>query len=173
MPKRTSDGTPADSGCCIRTCKTDSQEGYLSLTDIACSRSPDPLVTVHNWLRSRDAVEFLGEWEIYHNPAFDPIAFAAVKSEAGRNAYVFSVQRWNEELRGIGLVSKSGRDGGIYAHVDIAYDFALWLSPEFRLHALQDYKRLKRGENRRLSEDWDLKGEIAQLRDHIPMDAIQ
>ena len=152
----------------------DFKNEYVSLTDIARYRSSDPRITIHNWLRGRDIVEFLGLWEILHNPDFKRIEFDTFKSDAGTNAYVFSIKQWNDELGGIGILTKSGRyGGGIYAHMDIALEFASWISPEFKLYIIKDYKRLKNDENSRLSLDWNLNREIAKLNYSIHTDAIR
>lgn len=120
----------------------DYQNEYISLTDIARHRSIDPRVTIHNWLRSRDVVEFLGLWEILNNPDFKRIDFDTFKKDAGANAFVFSIKKWVDELNAIGLISKSGRyGGGIFAHIDIAFEFASWISPEFKLYIIKDYQR--------------------------------
>lgn len=153
---------------------TDFENEYVSLTDIAKYRSIDPRVTIHNWLRGRDIVEFLGLWEALHNPDFKRIEFDTFKEDAGTNAYVFSIKKWNKELGAIGLITKSGRyGGGIYAHMDIALEFASWISPEFKLYIIKDYKRLKTEENSRLSLNWNLNREIAKLNYRIHTDAIK
>lgn len=153
---------------------TDFQNEYVSLTDIARYRSIDPRVTIHNWLRGRDIVEFLGLWEALHNPDFKRIEFDTFKANAGSNAFVFSIKKWNEELGAIGLLTKSGRyGGGIYAHMDIALEFASWISPEFKLYIIKDYKRLKANESSRLSLNWNLNREIAKLNYRIHTDAIK
>lgn len=147
---------------------------YISLTDIARHRSIDPRITIHNWLRSRDVVEFLGLWEILNNPDFKRIDFDTFKKDAGANAFVFSIKKWEEELHAIGLLSKSGRyGGGIYAHIDIAFEFASWISPEFKLYIIKDYQRLKHDENSRLSLTWNLNREISKLNYRIHTDAIK
>ncbi|MBE5888856.1 MAG: KilA-N domain-containing protein [Lachnospiraceae bacterium] len=147
---------------------------YISLTDIARHRSIDPRITIHNWLRSRDVVEFLGLWESLNNPDFKRIEFDTFKKDAGANAFVFSIKKWEEELHAIGLVSKSGRyGGGIYAHIDIAFEFASWISPEFKLYIIKDYQRLKHDENSRLSLTWNLNREISKLNYRIHTDAIK
>ena len=129
-----------------------SPNSYLDL-----QKSSDPRITIHNWLRGRDIVEFLGLWEALHNPDFKRIDFDAFKENAGTNAFVFSIKKWNEELGAVGLLTKSGRyGGGIYAHMDIALEFASWLSPEFKLYIIKDYKRLKYNENSHLSLGWNL-----------------
>lgn len=153
---------------------TDFENEYVSLTDIAKYRSTDPRITIHNWLRGRDIVEFLGLWEALHNPDFKRIDFDTFKENAGTNAFVFSIKKWNEELGAVGLLTKSGRyGGGIYAHMDIALEFASWLSPEFKLYIIKDYKRLKYGENSRLSLNWNLNREISKLNYRIHTDAIK
>ena len=153
---------------------TDYEKEYISLTDIARHRSIDPRVTIHNWLRSRDVVEFLGLWEVLNNPTFKRIDFDTFKQDAGANAFVFSIKKWEKDLNAIGLVSKSGRyGGGIYAHVDIAFEFASWISPEFKLYIIKDYQRLKHDENSRLSLNWNLNREISKLNYRIHTDAIK
>lgn len=152
---------------------TDFKNEYISLTDIAKYRSIQPSITIHNWLRGRDVVEFLGLWESLHNPEFKLIEFDKFKKDAGTNAYVFSIKDWTENLGAIGLKSKSGRYGGIYAHIDIAFEFASWISPEFKLYIIKDYQRLKYDENSRLSLSWNLNREVAKLNYRIHTDAIQ
>ena len=153
---------------------TDFKNEFISLTDIARYKSIDPRITIHNWLRGRDVVEFLGLWEILHNPNFKRIEFDAFKENAGTNAFVFSIKDWSEKLDAIGLFTKSGRyGGGIYAHIDIAFEFASWISPEFKLYIIKDYQRLKSDENSRLSLNWNLNREIAKLNYRIHTDAIK
>ena len=153
---------------------TDFKNEFISLTDIARYRSIDPRITIHNWLRGRDVVEFLGLWEVLHNPNFKRIEFDAFKEDAGTNAFVFSIKDWSEKLEAIGLFTKSGRyGGGIYAHIDIAFEFASWISPEFKLYIIKDYQRLKSDENSRLSLNWNLNREIAKLNYRIHTDAIR
>jgi hypothetical protein len=153
---------------------TDFKNEFISLTDIAKYRSIDPRVTIHNWLRGRDVVEFLGLWEVLHNPDFKRIDFDTFKENAGSNAFVFSIRDWTEKLDAIGLFTKSGRyGGGIYAHIDIAFEFASWISPEFKLYIIKDYQRLKSDENSRLSLNWNLNREVAKLNYRIHTDAIK
>ena len=153
---------------------TDFENEYISLTDIARYRSPDPRITIHSWLRSRDIVEFLGLWEVLHNPDFKRSEFDTFKSDAGTNAFTFSIKDWNEILYGKGIITKSGRyGGGIFAHSDIALEFASWLSPEFKLYIIKDYKRLKNDENSRFSLNWNLNRELTKLNYHIHTDAIK
>ncbi len=153
---------------------TDFENEFISLTDIARYRSADPRITIHTWLRGRDIVEFLGLWETLHNPDFKRSEFDTFKSGAGSNAFTFSIKKWNDELNGKGIITKSGRyGGGIFAHSDIALEFASWLSPEFKLYIIKDYKRLKSDENSRLSLNWNLNRELSKLNYKIHTDAIK
>lgn len=153
---------------------TDFENEYISLTDIARYRSADPRITIHTWLRGRDIVEFLGLWESLHNPDFKRSEFDTFKSYAGTNAFTFSIKEWNDTLQGKGIITKSGRyGGGIFAHSDIALEFASWLSPEFKLYIIKDYKRLKSDENSRLSLNWNLNRKISKLNYKIHTDAIK
>ena len=153
---------------------TDFENEYISLTDIARYRSSDPRITIHSWLRNRDIVEFLGLWESLHNSDFKRTEFYTFKKDAGKNAFTFSIKEWNEVLCGIGIITKSGRyGGGIFAHSDIALEFASWLSPEFKLYIVKDYRRLKFDENSRLSLNWNLNRELSKLNYKIHTDAIK
>ena len=153
---------------------TDFENEFISLTDIARYRSAEPRITIHTWLRGRDIVEFLGLWESLHNPDFKRSEFDTFKSEAGTNAFTFSIKEWNDTLQGKGIITKSGRyGGGIFAHSDIALEFASWLSPEFKLYIIKDYKRLKSDENSRLSLNWNLNRELSKLNYKIHTDAIK
>jgi hypothetical protein len=114
-------------------------------------------------MRNRNTIEFLGLWEKLHNPNFNRVQFEAVRSEAGYNRFVMTPTKWIEAVNAIGIVSKAGRYGGTYAHSDIAMSFATWISPEFQLYIMKDYRRLKADENSRLSLGWNLNREIANL----------
>lgn len=174
MPKKPVKETIHAKGIDINIYTHDFKNEYVSLTDIARYRSSDPRITVHNWLRGRDIVEFLGLWELLHNPDFKRIDFDTFKENAGSNAFVFSIKKWTDDLHAIGLLSKSGRyGGGIYAHMDIALEFASWLSPEFKLYIIKDYKRLKYDESNRMSLSWNLNREISKLNYRIHTDAIR
>jgi len=121
---------------------------YISLTDIAKYRNrTEPFSVINNWMRSRSSIEFLGLWETINNPDFKPIEFERFKNEAGNNYFVLSPQRWIESTDAIGVISKSGRYGGTFAHTDIAFEFASWISSEFKLYLITEFKRLKRDEN--------------------------
>ena len=137
---------------------------YISLTDIARYKNlHEPKDVVKNWLRVRDTIEFLGLWETIHNPNFKGVEFDSFRKEAGTNAFTLSPQRWIENTNAIGIVSKSGRGGGTFAHPDIAMEFASWISAEFKLYLIQDYKRLKSDENSKLSLEWNLNREISKI----------
>ena len=153
----------------------DFKNEYISLTDIAKYRNvEDPRYVIQNWMRNRNTIEFLGVWEELHNHDFNRVQFDAVKSEAGLNRFIMTPKRWIEEMNAIGITSKPGRyDGGTYAHSDIAMAFATWISPEFQLYIMKDYRRLKADENSRLSLNWNLNREIARLNYRIHTDAIK
>ena len=125
----------------------DFENEYISLTDIAKYRNDnDPRFVIQNWMRNRNTVEFLAVWEELHNPDFNRVQFEAVRSEAGLNRFVMTPTKWIEQTNAIGIVSKAGRyGGGTYAHSDIAMAFATWISPEFQLYIMKDYRRLKIG----------------------------
>ena len=160
-------------GFAIQIYTEDFKNEYISLTDIARYKSDEPFIVINNWLRSKDNIRFLGLWESMHNPDFKPIEFDRFKNEAGSNAFTLSPQKWIEKTKAIGIVSKSGRYGGTFAHTDIAMEFASWVSPEFKLYIIQDYKRLKSDENSRLSLGWNLNREISKINYKIHTDAIK
>ena len=147
---------------------------YISLTDIARYKNVhEPKDVVKNWLRVRDTIEFLGLWETIHNPNFKGVEFDSFRNEAGTNAFTLSPQRRIENTNAIGIVSKSGRGGGTFAHPDIAMEFASWISAEFKLYLIQDYKRLKGDENSKLSLGWNLNREISKINYKIHTDALK
>jgi hypothetical protein len=147
---------------------------YISLTDIAKYRNPiEPFSIINNWMRSRSTIEFLGLWEKLNNPDFKPIEFDRFKSEAGSNYFVLSPQRWIESTNATGIISKSGRYGGTFAHTDIAFEFASWISSEFKLYLITEFKRLKQDENYRLQIDWNLQRTISKINYRIHTDAIK
>ena len=150
----------------------DFENEFISLTDIARYKSDDPTAVIQNWMRNRDVIEFLGLWERLHNPNFKPLEFEGFKKQAGANAFTMSPKKWIEATDAIGIVSKAGRYGGTYAHSDIAMSFATWISPEFQLYIMKDYRRLKTDENSRLSLNWNLNREISKLNYRIHTDAI-
>ena len=161
-------------GFAIQIYTEDFKNDYISLTDIARYKNVhEPKDVVKNWLRVRDTIEFLGLWETIHNPNFKGVEFDSFRKEAGTNAFTLSPQRWIENTNAIGIVSKSGRGGGTFAHPDIAMEFASWISAEFKLYLIQDYKRLKGDENSKLSLGWNLNREISKINYKIHTDAIK
>ena len=153
---------------------TDFENEFISLTDIARYKSDDPAAVIQNWMRNRDVIEFLGLWETMHNPDFKPLEFEGFKKAAGANAFTMSPQKWINATNSIGIVSKSGRyGGGTFAHSDIAMEFASWISAEFKLYVIKDYRRLKSDENSRLSLNWNLNRELSKLNYKIHTDAIK
>ena len=161
-------------GFAIQIYTEDFKNDYISLTDIARYKNMhEPKDVVKNWLRVRDTIEFLGLWETIHNPNFKGVEFDSFRKEAGTNAFTLSPQRWIKNTNASGIVSKSGRGGGTFAHPDIAMEFASWISAEFKLYLIQDYKRLKSDENSKLSLGWNLNREISKINYKIHTDAIK
>ena len=161
-------------GFAIQIYTEDFQNDYISLTDIARYKNVhEPKDVVKNWLRVRDTIEFLGLWETIYNPNFKGVEFDSFRKEAGTNAFTLSPQRWIENTNAIGIVSKSGKGGGTFAHPDIAMEFASWISAEFKLYLIQDYKRLKGDESSKLSLGWNLHREISKINYKIHTDAIK
>ena len=152
----------------------DFKNDYISLTDIAkYKNTDDPRFVIQNWMRNRNTLEFIGLWEALNNPNFNRVQFDTFRNEAGLNRFTMTPSKWIESTGAIGIVSKSGRYGGTYAHYDIAMEFASWLSPEFKLYIIQDYKRLKEDENSKLSLTWNLHREISKINYKIHTDAIK
>src|SRR3989338_6270300 len=150
------------------------QADYISLTDIAKYKNPDhPADVVKNWTRSKDNIEFLGLWERINNSQFKLVEFDQFRNQAGNRSFVLSPQKWIEVTNAIGIISKSGKEGGTYAHKDIAFEFASWISVEFRLYLIKEFQRLKEDESERKSLDWDIKRNLAKINYRIHTDAIQ
>lgn len=147
------------------------EDDYISLTDIAKFKSTEPATVIANWLRNRNTIEYLGVWEILYNPNFKPLEFERFKTEAGLNAFTLSPQKWIETTNAKGITSKSGRYGGTFAHKDIAFKFAAWISIEFELYFIKEFQRLKEEEQKQLG--WTAKRELAKLNYHIHTDAIK
>lgn len=152
---------------------SDFENEFISLTDIARYRNDTPHDVIKNWLRSRETLEFLGLWERLHNPDFKQVEFDLFRSQAGLNAFTMSPQKWIEGVGAIGMISKAGRYGGTYAHSDIAFEFASWVSAEFKLYIIKDYKRLKNDENSKLSLDWNLNRALSKVNYRIHTDAVK
>jgi hypothetical protein len=150
------------------------REAYISLTDIARykdSTSTDDIIK--NWMRNRNTIELLGFWEHIYNPNFNPVEFDGFRKQAGLNSFVLTPKRWIEATNAIGIVSKSGRYGGTFAHKDIAFEFASWISIEFKLYIIKEFQRLKEEENNRQKLDWNLQRTLAKVNYAIHTDAIK
>jgi hypothetical protein len=149
-------------------------DDYISLTDIARYKNTDfPSEVIQNWMRNRSTVEFLGLWERIHNPDFNYLEFEVIDHEAGRNAFVLTPKRWIESVNASGMTSKQGRYAATFAHKDIAFKFASWISAEFELYIIKDYQRLKADENSRISLDWNVRRILAKVNYRIHTDAIR
>jgi len=148
---------------------------FISLTDIARYKNPnEPKDVVKNWMRNRSTIEFLGIWETINNPNFKGVESDAFKNEAGSNSFVLSPQKWIKKTNAIGLISKSGKyGGGTFAHEDIAFEFASWISAEFKLYLIKEFQRLKLEENKKLEIGWDAKRMLTKINYRIHTDAIQ
>lgn len=150
------------------------ENDYISLTDIARFKNPDePKDVVKNWMRSRSTLEFLGLWEQLNNPDFKGVEFDSFIHEAGSNTFTLSPQKWIANTNAVGLISTSGRYGGTFAHKDIAFEFASWVSAEFKLYIIKDYQRLKADENSRISLAWNVNRIISKINYKIHTDAIK
>ena len=146
-------------------------EDYLSLTDMAKFRSNEPAAVIGNWIRNRNTIEYLGLWETLYNPLFNPLEFEEFRKQAGLNAFTLSPQKWIMSTCASGIVCKSGRYGGTYAHKDIAFKFAGWLSVEFELYVAKEFQRMKAAEQKQLG--WSIKRELTKINYHIHTDAIK
>ncbi|MGP1489311.1 KilA-N domain-containing protein [Peptoanaerobacter stomatis] len=161
-------------GLSIQIYTEDFKNDYISLTDIAkYKNSEEPNVVVANWMRNYNTIEYLGIWEKLNNPNFNPLEFEGYLEQAGSNAFTLSPQKWSNSTNAIGLFVKLGRSGGTFAHKDIAFKFASWISAEFELYIIKDYQRLKDDENSRLSLGWNLNREISKINYKIHTDAIK
>lgn len=149
-------------------------EDYISLTDIARHKDAEHTDTIiQNWMRNRNTIELLGFWESIYNPNFKPLEFEGFRKQAGLNSFVMTPKRWIETTNAIGIISKSGRYGGTFAHKDIAFEFASWISIEFKLYVIKEFQRLKADENDRLKLEWNLQRTLAKVNYHIHTDAIK
>ena len=149
-------------------------EDFISLTDIARYKDPDRTdYIIQNWLRNRTTIEFLGIWEKLNNPDFKPIEFDGFRNQAGLNSFVLTSKQWVEKTGAIGIASKSGRYGGTYAHKDIAFEFATWISVEFKLYLIKEFQRLKEDENTILKLEWNLQRIISKINYRIHTDAVK
>ena len=161
-------------GFAIQIYTEDFKNDYISLTDIAkYKNNDDPRFVIQNWMRNRNTLEFIGLWEVLNNENFNRVQFDTYRNEAGLNRFIMTPQKWINSTNAIGIISKAGKYGGTYAHYDIAMEFASWISAEFKLYIIQDYKRLKSDENSRLSLNWNLNREISKINYKIHTDAIK
>lgn len=152
----------------------DFENEFISLTDIARYRnSDDPRFIIQNWMKNRHTVDFLAAWETLHNPTFKRVHLHTFRDQVSLNRFVMTPEKWINATDAIGIVAKRGRGGGTYAHSDIAMSFATWISPEFQLYIMKDYRRLKSDENSRLAPGWNLNREISKLNYRIHTDAIK
>lgn len=147
---------------------------YISLTDIARYKDKNRSdYILQNWMRTRSAIEYLGLWEKLYNSNFNSIEFDGIRKQSGLNSFVLTPKRWITQTNAIGIVSKVGRYGGTYAHLDIAYEFASWISAEFKLYLIKEFQRLKQEENLRLEQGWDIKRMLAKINYRIHTDAVK
>ena len=161
-------------GIQIGVASTGDDDDYISLTDIARYRSDEPKMVIQNWMRNMNTLEFLGVWESLHNPDFKGIEFDAFRKQAGLNSFTMTPTKWVNGTGAIGIRTKRGRyASGTYAHKDIAFEFASWVSPEFKLYVIKDYQRLKSDENSRLSAEWNEKRLFSKLNYRIHTDAVK
>ena len=144
-------------------------EDYISLTDMLKAKDGDFFIS--DWLRNRNTIEYLGIWEKIHNPDFNYGEFAIITSKAGLNSYKLSAKEWSEKTNAIGLVAKAGRYGGTYAHKDIAFEFGMWISAEFKIYLIKEFQRLKEEEQKQLG--WDIRRNLTKLNYKIHTDAIK
>jgi hypothetical protein len=149
-----------------------SEHDYISLTDIARYKNSDHSDDlIRNWIRNRNTIEFLGIWEQINNPEFKPVEFDGFKKQAGLNSFSLTPGQWIEKTNAIGIISRQGRSGGTYAHKDIAFEFATWISVEFRLFLIKEFERLKEIEHQHIG--WDIKRELSKINYRVQTDAIQ
>lgn len=147
------------------------EQDYISLTDIAKRKTDDASAVIGNWMRNRNTIEFLGIWESLYNPDFNPLEFEGFRKQAGLNAFTLSPQKWVKTTNAIGFIVKSGRYGGTYAHKDIAFKFASWISVEFELYVVKEFQRLKEAEQKQFG--WDVKRQLTKINYRIHTDAVK
>ncbi len=152
----------------------ENSEDFISLTDIARYRDNERSdYILQNWMRNRSTIEFMGLWEKFNNPSFNSIEFDGIKNLAGSNSFSLTPKRWIEATYAIGIVSRTGRYGGTFAHRDIAFEFASWISAEFKFYLIKEFQRLKADESNRLNLEWNLQRTLAKVNYHIHTDAIK
>ena len=174
MAEKTFKGKIIAKGTEIAVLSQGTPDDFISLTDIAkYKNTEEPFIVVNNWMRVRNTIEYLGIWERLNNLEFKPIEFDRFLHEAGANAFTLSPTKWVTATNAVGIFVKNGRGGGVYAHKDIAFKFASWISAEFELYIIKDYQRLKSDENGRISLDWNVKRILAKVNYRIHTDAIR
>ena len=147
------------------------KEDYISVTDIAKYKNPETTgLVISHWLSTRYTIEFMGLWEKMHNPDFNVTEFRNIKNESGSNGFILSSKNWTNSTNAIGIISKAGRYGGTYAHKDIAFEFASWISAEFKLYLIKEFQRLKEEEQKQLG--WDIKRNLTKINYRIHTDDI-
>lgn len=146
------------------------EKDYISLTDMV-RPIENGLALIEKWLRNKNTIEFLGIWEKMYNPLFNSPEFEGIKMEAGLNRFIMSVKQWIEKTHAIGIIAKAGRYGGTYAHKDLAFEFASWVSPQFKLYLIREFQRLKDDEQKQLA--WSAKRELSKINYRIHTDAIK
>lgn len=151
--------------------QTINEQDYICLTDMARQKDGRLEIIIQNWLRNRMTIEFLGLWEKINNPNFKHIEFDVFRSKAGLNSFILTPTKWIEKTNAIGIITKKGKNGGTYAHKDIAFEFASWLSPEFKLYLIKEFDRLKTEEQKQLG--WNIKRNLAKINYKIHTDAIK
>ena len=174
MADKTFKGKITAKGTEIAVLSKGTPDDYISLTDIAkYKNAEEPFIVVNNWMRVRNTIEYLGIWEQLNNFEFNPIEFDRFLHEAGANSFTLSPTKWVTTTNAVGIFVRAGRGGGVYAHKDIAFKFASWISAEFELYIIKDYQRLKADENGRISLDWNVKRILAKVNYRIHTDAIR
>jgi hypothetical protein len=150
------------------------EEDYISLTDMAKFKDKELTgIVIANWLSTKYTIQFMGAWEQVHNPSFNVMEFNNIKNEAGANGFILSSSKWIQKTKAIGIRSAAGRYGGTFAHRDIAFEFATWLSPEFKLYLIKEFQRLKQEENKKLELGWSAKRMLTKINYRIHTDAIK
>src|SRR6056297_3153090 len=146
------------------------EQDYISLTDMVKGRD-NGLALIEKWLRNKNTIEFLGIWEEVYNPDFNSTEFEGIKNQAGLNRFILSVKQWVSKTNSVGIIAKAGRYGGTYAHKDIAFEFASWVSPQFKIYLIKEFQRLKEEELKLLG--WDIKRKLVKINYRIHTDAIK
>lgn len=146
------------------------EKDYISLTDMV-KNIENGLSLIEKWLRNKNTIEFLGIWEEMYNQDFNSLEFGGIRNEAGTNRFLLSVKQWIEKTKAVGIIAKTGRYGGTYAHKDIAFEFASWVSPQFKLYLIREFQRLKDEEQKQLG--WNAKRELSKINYRIHTDAIK